>query len=538
MSGLRFERPIGAGADVKELEYIIALQQTSKETRASATVSSMEIMALLRSRYSLLISHEQAVEVVRCLGGGDTVVEVEAQDEKEHNEDGVEGDSSTRLQKAKHSMGVVWNKAVDGVRRKQMQQEEDDNDAPAELTQSAPANTALDDIDGKAKQLINDNKTASEKQLGDKPKLRNENNNTLGKTQDQLSPIVDNCDEPIDSSYGGIEAVPLATPASDVENAQIPGEVLSSKDSGGLAEDDEEPHGDEEKPVLVEYLDMVQILSTLLIPTFSRLVYQANILDNKKGVQSSDSEPDDEGESHPQELDGRRKLNIGEGKSSPFSPMDTLERCLEALLRNVPEEKVVVDETVVQLLLSSYGEIERVNDVELVQEMVAVAQSSSGFLDLESLSRAITSDVACWDPTNEDTATSFFYDVFGETFPCKETKLKAESNQDEDEDGSGGGMDKEVTVEKSAGDRNDSVPPDPGVEWDEECNVGKVQSLTGDQHENGEVAKPDDPTTTTSTSKEERHPDFVDSFLGLDMAIDASASLLLHVAMWISYILT
>ena len=67
---------MGAGADVKELEYVIALQQTSKETRSNASVSSADILALLRSQYSMNhLSHEQLIQVVQALGGGDTQVD-------------------------------------------------------------------------------------------------------------------------------------------------------------------------------------------------------------------------------------------------------------------------------------------------------------------------------------------------------------------------------------------------------------------------------------------------------------------------------
>ena len=104
MSGLRFERPVGAGADAKELEYVIALQQTSKETRSNASVSSADILALLRSRYSMNhLSHEQLIQVVQAFGGGDTQV-----DEPSKGEDASSLSKFTK--KSNEVLGDVFGK--------------------------------------------------------------------------------------------------------------------------------------------------------------------------------------------------------------------------------------------------------------------------------------------------------------------------------------------------------------------------------------------------------------------------------------------
>lgn len=73
---IRFQRRVGAAADVAELEYVIALHQTCPSTRANATVSSRDVQRLLLSRYGLKISHDKAIRLVRSLGGGETTAEV------------------------------------------------------------------------------------------------------------------------------------------------------------------------------------------------------------------------------------------------------------------------------------------------------------------------------------------------------------------------------------------------------------------------------------------------------------------------------
>lgn len=72
-----FQRTVGPRADVKELQYVAALQQTcANETRVCGTISSIDIMRQLKSRYGLEISHAQARDIVRGLGGGVVSAEV------------------------------------------------------------------------------------------------------------------------------------------------------------------------------------------------------------------------------------------------------------------------------------------------------------------------------------------------------------------------------------------------------------------------------------------------------------------------------
>jgi len=72
---MNFQRKVGALADMKELEYVIALHQTCMpDTRENATISSIDVALLLKSRYRLQISHRQAIYLVNSLGGGDNTM--------------------------------------------------------------------------------------------------------------------------------------------------------------------------------------------------------------------------------------------------------------------------------------------------------------------------------------------------------------------------------------------------------------------------------------------------------------------------------
>jgi hypothetical protein len=71
---LHFQRKIGAAADIKELEYIIALHQTTP--RETATISSIDVHRFLQSRYALspkAVSQSQIADLLRSLGGCDDV---------------------------------------------------------------------------------------------------------------------------------------------------------------------------------------------------------------------------------------------------------------------------------------------------------------------------------------------------------------------------------------------------------------------------------------------------------------------------------
>ena len=199
----------------------------------------------------------------------------------------------------------------------------------------------------------------------------------------------------------------------------------------------------------VEFLDLVQIVSTIFIPCFSRLVHSyhnSSGSDTHVGLNEPtghDSRRTIVGDTaqHPSLFSrlgnrfisyGRRKLQMADDTPSPFSDKEILAMARKALLKPIPgDDDPVVDKTLVQLLLICHGEIERANNDELVQEMVALANSDSGFFDDQALVRAISSDLKAWNPTCEETPTTFFYDVFGVPLPTMKTRLVRSETQEE-----------------------------------------------------------------------------------------------------------
>jgi hypothetical protein len=48
---MKFTKPVGSTADLREIEYISALHQTGKELRKDGTITSADIKMFLISRY-------------------------------------------------------------------------------------------------------------------------------------------------------------------------------------------------------------------------------------------------------------------------------------------------------------------------------------------------------------------------------------------------------------------------------------------------------------------------------------------------------
>lgn len=69
----KFQRPVGAAADVKELEYICALHQTDPtKIRQDGSIYAIDISNFLCSRYGIKVSEEEVRKtILKGFGGGD-----------------------------------------------------------------------------------------------------------------------------------------------------------------------------------------------------------------------------------------------------------------------------------------------------------------------------------------------------------------------------------------------------------------------------------------------------------------------------------
>ena len=72
-----FERPVGSPADVKELEYVSALHQTSTEVRTDGSLKAEDVQALLQSRHGIHASLETVQDtILQGMGGSSDEIDL------------------------------------------------------------------------------------------------------------------------------------------------------------------------------------------------------------------------------------------------------------------------------------------------------------------------------------------------------------------------------------------------------------------------------------------------------------------------------
>lgn len=71
---MKFDRPVGAAADVKELEYVCALHQTQDdENWMDGSIEPLDVVYFLRSRYGIYVDEDQVKKIIfKGLAGGDS----------------------------------------------------------------------------------------------------------------------------------------------------------------------------------------------------------------------------------------------------------------------------------------------------------------------------------------------------------------------------------------------------------------------------------------------------------------------------------
>jgi hypothetical protein len=331
---MSFKRKFGAAADMKELEYIVALHQTCMpETRENATVSSIDVMRLLKSRYRLTISHEQARDLVSGLGGGDNVEQEKEKKKKRHF-----------FRKDTSSIG---------------------EDTPKEEVSSEKLEGTTDSTEHVDVKMQN---------------------------------------VQVEDSDGELD------PSVVEENEDVIAPESKEEDCGELPEN---------------YLDMVQILSVLYIPTTAAWAHEF-------WHPSVPPEPARELTGWPIKvffLGLLRKLGkLVISRFSLFHPLRSrplIQDVRDILSRGFPTE-TVVDETFVENLLLKHGEFERARNPGLIREMVEAARSPSGTFDDEAFVNALSSDLEQWDVDGDERLSTFFYDVFGTENPAEVERLEVE----------------------------------------------------------------------------------------------------------------
>jgi hypothetical protein len=368
----KFKRVVGCVADVKELEYICALHQTcdNHAFRANGTISSCDVQRLLVSRgYARSgnssnkkkekdrsdgpqlqgINHEQAVDIVRSLGGG------------------ISQASMHQLVREKKRKNRLFHAVMS----------KNKNASKKNRTEVDPLSSSSPDVEigAEPKNKITPSPLTTIKDIDQRPIQK-------GKTYDlpSIGEII--------TSVGNVLV------EEHTEKKSRTPEVMSDLYDTSM-----------ENPALLEleeYLDMVQVLSILFIPT---LVHAAANLSAGNGRHCGD--------------DNRYQ-------SLEPQPANLLEQAVQIFLKNVfmdgmsSENAPILDEDFVEALLLDMGESERAQDLLLIREMVdlgvdpAAASQSRRPFDVHALAQVLTADVVpFWPLNNTDRCTTYWEDVMG-----------------------------------------------------------------------------------------------------------------------------
>jgi hypothetical protein len=177
-----------------------------------------------------------------------------------------------------------------------------------------------------------------------------------------------------------------------------------------------------------EYLDIVQVVSILLIPTIARAGKEfrdgakgdtyppMEALEESELLRETDSNWYDR-QKHLRE-NKRNKSRMEEEKRASLRPQprtliqDVLGFLLQGSDAGAENWPPRLDEDLMQTILLEAGERERAQNKQLVREMVEAARSPSGLLDEEAFMNALTSDLEDWKVGSEDRLSTLYADVY------------------------------------------------------------------------------------------------------------------------------
>jgi hypothetical protein len=177
-----------------------------------------------------------------------------------------------------------------------------------------------------------------------------------------------------------------------------------------------------------EYLDIVQLVSILFIPTIARAGKEFR--EGKGGDTNPPMETLEESKL-PRDIDSnwydrqkhlrnskRNKSRMEEEKHATLRPQprtliqDVLGFLLQGSAAGAENWPPRLDEDLIESILLESGERERAQNKQLVRDMVEAARSPSGLLDEDSFVNALTSDLGDWKVGSEDRLSTLYADVY------------------------------------------------------------------------------------------------------------------------------
>eukprot|EP00547_Thalassionema_nitzschioides_P006700 CAMPEP_0194218658 /NCGR_PEP_ID=MMETSP0156-20130528/24313_1 /TAXON_ID=33649 /ORGANISM="Thalassionema nitzschioides, Strain L26-B" /LENGTH=1129 /DNA_ID=CAMNT_0038948105 /DNA_START=84 /DNA_END=3473 /DNA_ORIENTATION=- len=383
-----FVRPVGAAADVKELEYIAAIHQTGKLIDEGAFITAQDVSVFLRSKFGIKIQKEDAIDIVRGLSG------------------------STRLplpEEANNSEG------------KQEKNEEENEDNTSEAGEEKPnIKAGLGSGDDIELAYVD-------------PAIEKNNNLEIDEKSDDDESDNDKSDDDEEQHYAEI-----LQDVADVRRHWKFKRDIPKKKKEKI----------QDTQLLVKY-DIVQLMTFLYIPTLLRLKHTRlnnsvpfasasfygvqlciDYLLPSKWVSLFVQWKENKYKKMKQELlpkpqtlirdvltillrslrdDGKLRNEVDVVSITDDDDVNA-ETCIPQL-----SQKITVSEHLVRSMLVRIGEKRSALDDELVSSMVEAAGGEGALLNELSFARALTADVEAWPLECEDNKTTSFYDVYGFT---------------------------------------------------------------------------------------------------------------------------
>lgn len=435
-----FLRKAGAFADTKELEYISALHQTCLPfTRANGTISVTDVRILLSSRYGLKLTHKEALDVVRGLGGPCTTKQ-EDNRSLGREKSFFANNSNQGLGNSKNSFSTSdvleeMNTCESNHREKGKEQQSDLRDAFAfsrsstsssadsSANRSTASSTASSTSSSTSSSTTSSGDSSSDGSVSTTRTTRVYDTLILDTKQDQEVTVQEALEVLLEEEENDEEesTQQLLPNDEDDEQSQLGGETVSTGITWGTDHGNSQSNSSmivssskekgrakakqDASSRIEQYLDIAQIVSLLLIPELCESA-------SPYFPQGETSDSDD--------VD-----KVLTGRNQPIRN-NLLEEAIDIILSDVVDLFHIMDEDVrtgrsgpeinpelIRAILSKYDELELIPDDSLIQEMIDVLQSER--LDAKALARALTADVReHWDTDGRNRISSHYYDVFHE----------------------------------------------------------------------------------------------------------------------------
>lgn len=407
-----FDRPVGAAADVKELEYISALHQSSPQLNTDGPITAQDVRRFLRSRFGLILSEDDAIDIVRGLSGRSRLPlpEIEQPRSFFRPRSHVNGDDETHV---RANISAV------------PEDEDEDHELNGDENPSS--------ISRKKKNVLRRRHTSGDSSVA----------STTGWLRNPLNRRSTTADE------------------DQVEDADHHWNML--KKSKNLRRDwhfkRDAPKRDKTRKsmeMLVKY-DLMELLSFLFIPTLVRIEH-FRFTETVTPPMEPEPRIVFDGDlrtdvwklprlgwylfTYPRERfkERNRKRLIAMKAALQPKPVTLLDDVLRIMLSNLQEEEslddravnlyeegnfrtqsssfpkvsqIPVSVTLVRKLLTMYGEKEAAQDETLVGQMVELVGGEGALLNERSFAHALTVDVQAWPIECEDDISTSFFDVYG-----------------------------------------------------------------------------------------------------------------------------